>query len=532
MSGPLGTVPGMTFDPERNRYFPTPKDAPATEADTRPTPGPSSRGRAAAAPLTQRAGLRGTLGLGNRPGSSHTASPSPGPLSRAMSASSREASSGSVDQRPSTTPAPRTSRQPFMQPQMRHLEDLAVPPPACMAGFPSTSGFGMKRERSSDGTAGFDYGLRSCNRLGRVRSGRFGLRYATSGLNDLHLGKQERILSDLQHEATHQVCGCHGEVITSYKTFGEEAYCATTDHGKLIMHMRSGNTAVFSVCSERLSGVHHDIPRLIVIAISGGREPHLHLFKRDPEVLNHVFMTHSELPLQNSDVFGTSSFDDMCTVGGAKSLTTISYTSHLHATKRRLPSDALTVHQVSRDLIFAGQRSGHVALEDLRIQPVHASGQNIVASTTKGKAVVGVKRLDDAAVPWGLIMSGLSHEMQLFDIRYGNKPLWYFNGHFNTFHTSVGLATSPNDKHLFASGSDNRVRGWNILTGDQLVPSLPPHEDKTLRAREEEEESFLEHGEANPLWRTFNHRISALTVREDLGLDVVERGDLLRFGRK
>lgn len=34
------------------------------------------------------------------------------------------------------------------------------------------------------------------------------------------------------------------------KSFGEEAYLATTDHGKLVMHGPEGETVVFYICPQ------------------------------------------------------------------------------------------------------------------------------------------------------------------------------------------------------------------------------------------------------------------------------------------
>ncbi|WVW81278.1 hypothetical protein I302_103269 [Kwoniella bestiolae CBS 10118] len=533
MSGPLGTLPGMTFDPIRNRYFPTPKGpiVNPTEEDTRPLPssGPSYNRNLPPLPPS-RAGPSSSSRLGQPSESrwrgqyniSHPSSNSQHGGSRSDNQNSNQRGSGSYPQRSQEASARaqyRRSDHSYTQSQipyrrnyqMRNFEQLTIPQPDCFA-------HAMKRSRS--GSTSLDYGdKRMLDRVGRIRKGRFGIGYGGVGGQDRNLAFQNQILSNLELDVEHHACGCHGEIITSYKTFGDEAYYATTDHGKVIMHHKNGNTAIFSVCAQNLVGMHCDIPRLTMIAIAGGSEPHLHLFKRDPELLDHVFMTHSELDLHRAEIYGVSSFDDVCTLGGAKSLTTINYTSSLRSFPRRLQSDALAVHQTSRDLVFAGQRSGNVTLEDLRTSPRNS---NIVASTLKGKAVVGVKRLQDSAVPWGLVVSGMSHEMLLFDVRYGDKPLKVFEGHFNTFHSSVALATSPDDKTLFASTSDRRIKAWSVISGEPLVPpttQIPGLDDTPER-------------DDNPLNRVYEHRVSHLDVNDELGLDVVVRGDLYRYGRK
>ncbi|WVQ64312.1 uncharacterized protein L199_002474 [Kwoniella botswanensis] len=503
MSGPLGSLPGMTYDPIRNRYFPTPKGPipNPTEEDTRPLPPPRSQ-----------AGPSGR----QQP---HWRNPSPNSISqRDESIDPRSnARSRSQDTRRFAQPEYQARTRLRRDDQMRNIESLTLPQPDCFI-------HASKRARS--GSVSLDLMDKSkLHRVGKLSKGRFGVRYGGSGeKTERNLSLQNQILSNLELDVEHHACGCHGEIITSYKTFGDEAYYATTDHGKVIMHHKNGNTAIFSVCAQNLVGMHCDIPRLTMIAIAGGSEPHLHLFKRDPELLDHVFMTHSELDLHRAEIYGVSSFDDVCTLGGAKCLTTVNYTSSLRSFPRRLQSDALAVHQISRDLVYVGQRSGHVTLEDLRTSPRNS---NIVASTMRGKAVVGVKRLQDSAVPWGVVVSGMSHEMLLFDARFGDKPLRVFEGHFNTFHSNVALAASPDDKTLFSSTSDRRIKAWSVISGDPLMPTTSPATSSLSPGWDNEPLS-----DDNPLNKVYEQRVSHLDINDELGLDVVVRGDLYRYGRK
>ena len=94
--------------------------------------------------------------------------------------------------------------------------------------------------------------------------------------------------------------------------------------------------------------------------------------------------------------------------GGSKSLTTISYTQGLSTSLRKLPSDALSIHHFTPDLVFVGLRSSSILLEDLRVNP---TPRNVVASMRRGKAVVGVRRLRDSASPWGLVASAMGDEV-------------------------------------------------------------------------------------------------------------------------
>ena len=95
--------------------------------------------------------------------------------------------------------------------------------------------------------------------------------------------------------------------------------------------------------------------------------------------------------------------------GGSKSLTSVHYATKLSTTRRTLYSDVLAVDQAEPHLVFCGFRNGSVGLEDLRLQP--GRWTNRVGGTKKQKAVVGVKRLSDGAVPWGLVVSGLGDEV-------------------------------------------------------------------------------------------------------------------------
>jgi hypothetical protein len=50
-------------------------------------------------------------------------------------------------------------------------------------------------------------------------------------------------------------------------------------------------------------------------AIAGGDRPHVHLFRRNPDMTNLEYMSHTELPLPPTDIFSMSSFDNTCVVG-------------------------------------------------------------------------------------------------------------------------------------------------------------------------------------------------------------------------
>lgn len=121
----------------------------------------------------------------------------------------------------------------------------------------------------------------------------------------------------------------------------------------------------------------------------------------------------------------------------------------------------LAVHQSDPNLVFAGLRNGSVALEDLRVTSRQI---NRVGGTVKQKAVVGVRRLSDSAVPWGLVVSGLSDEVSLgwilhtrlradaqlliYDIRFSSAPLHSCSGHINKYHDRLVCPHRPSPSHL------------------------------------------------------------------------------------
>lgn len=75
-----------------------------------------------------------------------------------------------------------------------------------------------------------------------------------------------------------------------------------------------------------------------------------------------------------------------------------------------MPSDPLAVSHVDRDLLYAGLRNGTAHLVDLRSPP---SAHNQIVRSLGGKAIVNVKKVDDGAVPFGLAISAMNHEVSI-----------------------------------------------------------------------------------------------------------------------
>jgi len=109
---------------------------------------------------------------------------------------------------------------------------------------------------------------------------------------------------------------------------------------------------------------------------------------------------------------------------------------------------------------------------------------------------------------------------------------------------SQGLATSPDDKFLWAAGSDSRLRLYSTSSGQRIMP-YPPSSSLSTSA-----ESTMSGGrgtmggddqlfgrqigpkEGNPLRRVFKGKVEHISVRpDDLGLDISVKGEIMRFSR-
>lgn len=75
----------------------------------------------------------------------------------------------------------------------------------------------------------------------------------------------------------------------------------------------------------------------------------------------------------------------------------------------------MSVHHAEHNIVYAGLRNSRIHLEDLRIR---GGRTKALAKLDRGKAVVGLKRLKDSAVPYGLVASGMSNE-----VRHSHDPL-------------------------------------------------------------------------------------------------------------
>ena len=158
--------------------------------------------------------------------------------------------------------------------------------------------------------------------------------------------------------------------------------------------------------------------------VAVGPEAHVHHFRRDPESIDQF--DHTEMAVPYGEVNAMSTFDGqtilgefehppsmvlrlltlLTFVGGEKGFSVFDWTT-LRPRFRRMQSDVLAVDMFESSLAFTGLRNGSVVLRDLRTP----APQPFSVQTTKGKAVIHVKKLKDSAVAWGLAVSGMMDEV-------------------------------------------------------------------------------------------------------------------------
>ncbi|WOO85668.1 uncharacterized protein LOC62_07G009163 [Vanrija pseudolonga] len=330
------------------------------------------------------------------------------------------------------------------------------------------------------------------------------------GLRDdgMRLRTQHRLASATLFGVA-ELCECPGESITSLQSFGTGGMCVTTDHGKVIVAKPDKRTAHSrSVCSQRLLGIHFNVARSTWLAVSNGNEPHVHGWRQDPLLPIGSIPDQCIIDFPQRDIYAMSSFDDQTTLASVRSLSTVHYGETLTLSRRHTTSDPLSLHQFDPNTIYAGLRSSQVTLEDLRSPPRHHSTS--IAFMPGGKAVIGVKKLKDSAVPWGMLASAMGNQLYIYDTRFAAQPLRTLPGHVNTYHFNLALSTAPDDTVVFAGGGDHRLRAWSTLTGEPLKPVLPRHR-------------------RNALTIEYRHLVEHVDIAADLTLRVASGPDILRF---
>lgn len=161
-----------------------------------------------------------------------------------------------------------------------------------------------------------------------------------------------------------------------------------------------------------------------------GAYPHIHRYRRSSDNPEAGFASDC-LEVETENMLCMSSYGDLCTIGtstlssslvlqGVTDLEKTGMTRKLMTVRddspildqgtfsRPVPSDPLAVHHATEHLVYAGLRNGSLIVDDQRTR---AGRSQKIGKTTRGKAVVGIKRLQDSAVPYGLVASGMMNEV-------------------------------------------------------------------------------------------------------------------------
>lgn len=96
----------------------------------------------------------------------------------------------------------------------------------------------------------------------------------------------------------------------------------------------------------------------------------------------------------------------------------------------------MAVHHYDHNIVYTGLRNSRIHAEDLRIRGGRTSAA--IAKLQRGKAVIGIKRLKDSAVPYGLVASGMSNEVSPLHhpLKSNYFPLWCDDDEMLTIPTS------------------------------------------------------------------------------------------------
>ncbi|EIW72995.1 hypothetical protein TREMEDRAFT_59155 [Tremella mesenterica DSM 1558] len=320
---------------------------------------------------------------------------------------------------------------------------------------------------------------------------------------------EDKHLRSLRFENKENPVICRDETITSLIVGTKSSYVAATDHGRLIVRRPDKTVGRVTVCSDSIFAVHIDIPRMSTFG----------------------------------DIFCSTMYNGLCSIGmilfsplfGCVLLSCHPFhvfQKGLYWSNRKMPSDVLAVTHETECITYCGTRSGKVFLCDMRIED--NAPKPVLCQTNDLKAVVGLKRLKDETVPWGLVLL-------IFDTRFAKTPLLQLEGHVNGFLSGLGLTTTPDHRHLLAAGSDRRIRAWSTQTGEQIHPDLSsshrspkchPTDISDIMDLFSDIDDFhtADQHQKSPLEKVFDSRVNTLAFGEDdWALNVVLKGEVQRF---
>ncbi|KAH8825015.1 hypothetical protein DL96DRAFT_1611641 [Flagelloscypha sp. PMI_526] len=121
------------------------------------------------------------------------------------------------------------------------------------------------------------------------------------------------------------------------------------------------------------------------------------------------------------------------------------------------------------DLLYTGLRNGTISRFDTRIQkPDHEK-------LLSGFSRIGSRFANLPFFPIIQLFAGWKDGyLASFDVRFlrDSEPIRTFSGHQDSIHLheQLGFVVDTDGGFLFAAGSDCRLRGWSLTSGDQLLP--------------------------------------------------------------
>ncbi|KAJ9099284.1 hypothetical protein QFC21_004165 [Naganishia friedmannii] len=400
--GPLGILLGMTFDPVRNRYFPTRED----EAPPRPAPSSSSL----------RAGFKERLKRGRGGGG--------GGMGRMTSEQGSSGDKPLKEERGAIK-----GKKPRTKASTEKLDTAESP--SCLD----------RNTRRIDRTLLRATGLE----LGRMGS--------------IHAVKMEYKLPDWDFDMDVRPTG--GKSMPRMRRW----LWQEINLGKRITGIRVTN-------EHYIATTFGPRPRIVVSQIPAM----LSAFEGTPSAQPSFFQEEEKPTVlweltKVQDAWSMDSVGNAVIVGGNHQIVYAQNIVDPVFRSIRTPgdSDALSVCQININEAIVGLRSSAILHYDFRLPDTSA----VTTRLDLGKSVCGLKYLDrDGGSGRNLIASGYTNQLALFDLRFAKTgPVQRYHEHVNDYRSGLGLAVDPSGTHVFAAGSDHKIRAWSILNG-QPVPDM------------------------------------------------------------
>ncbi|EAU90357.2 hypothetical protein CC1G_09039 [Coprinopsis cinerea okayama7 len=187
-------------------------------------------------------------------------------------------------------------------------------------------------------------------------------------------------------------------------------------------------------------------------------------------------------------------------------------------------NDVLSITQDAH-LIYTGSRNGTIHRFDKRIgfkhrgqallegrfnNRGHQKGQR--SPVLKLELMANHSTFAAGILDSGLFISHMNGDLQLFDLRRLSssanniEPSIQYHGHINSYKQDLGLAFDIDNGLVYAAGLDCRIRGWNLMSGEPLDPAQSAETTRYTATLN------IAQYRANPFIAQFDDPIEALQV--------------------